>query len=201
MNALEALATAGIEANCDTTVSTGSGANDAYFYSSCTCENLFKGVQGGAIQRGQCLVQRYVYDIANGSPLEPLFPASSPFVLSVGGLTIQRGSGGTACDLPGALCPRTAAVASSAIDGVTITSGGGFAAFSAQPDWQADEVADYLGSLSPPGKTPANPALPISPPAESYDKTRRAYPDVSSIAAGCLVYTSASRTGECWFWF
>ena len=97
-----------------------------------------------------------VYNSSNvsaGTPFNPLFPASSPFVTSVGG---------------------TEFVTSGVIgeEKAWNSGGGGFSNIFPRPAYQADAVAAYLsaaGSILPPG-------------GSLWNSSGRAYPDVSALA-------------------
>lgn len=97
-----------------------------------------------------------------------MFPASSPYVVAVGGT-----SGGADGDL-------SQQVACSARTGRNITSGGGFSEHYLMPEFQKNAVNGYF-SLVTPEQSSANP----------YSTEYRAYPDVSLIASDyCKFKTS-----------
>jgi tripeptidyl-peptidase-1 len=126
--------------------------------------------------------------------MRPNYPASSPFVTSVGG-TMLAGhvdTAGVTAPICGALphgappCAGSAArevvaTTSGIFPNVTgasaITSGGGFSNASAAPAYQRAAVAAYLANRS--GAVPDT-AL--------FNSTGRAYPDISAVAAGYYMH-------------
>ena len=131
------------------------------------------------------------------SPLNPEFPASSPWVLSVGATMLGPN--------PDLLDPKAAAtpspckpalfrkgfkcakngteIVASLESGSKITSGGGFSTVSTRPTWQDDVVEAYLNQKSG--------ALP---PSASFNASNRAYPDVSAAGHNHLVYLKGTGT-------
>lgn len=101
---------------------------------------------------------------ARGNPsacgLAPQYPASSPWVLAVGG---TMG--------PEYLKPERTA-ATDAPKFCDITSGGGFSTVYEQPAYQAPHVAAYLSRMD----------SSTLPPASTYNASHRAYPDVAVLA-------------------
>eukprot|EP01136_Pigoraptor_vietnamica_P018708 Opistho-1_new@5511 len=90
----------------------------------------------------------------------PNWPASSPYITSVGGTTIPL------------LSNKESAWSS---------GGGGFSNVFEQPAFQADAVAAYLASG-------------VAPDAKFFNKTGRAYPDISAFATGFqIVYNGATE--------
>lgn len=110
----------------------------------------------------------------SASPL-PDWPASSSYVLTVGGTQLVNGSAlvnprSPLCAQTGGCAGAGTEVACSHRTGSLITSGGGFSLVAPQPAWQAAAVKAYLksGALVPlPGE---------------FNATNRAYPDVSAFA-------------------
>ena len=91
----------------------------------------------------------------------PMWPSSSPYVVSVGGLSGPEFG--------------KAEYASSSLTGGVITSGGGFSEFFSVPDYQKKYTAAYL--KTPPGKQAK----------KGYTAGGRGYPDVSMIATTYVV--------------
>ena len=136
---------------------------------------------------------------ADSGALFPQWPASSPWVLSVGatslaGATSSRPFRTPICALmaeyhyyPGArpayLCATAAAaeVACSTGTGAVITSGGGFSAYAPQPAWQRAAVAAYIASGTP------------LPPPSAYNASNRAYPDVSALGHNVLIWQAGAK--------
>ena len=108
-------------------------------------------------------------------PVNPVFPGSSPYVLSVGA-TVLRASNATLnfttplCQQHG--CPTGSEEVALSYETVGWTAGGGFDLYSPlTPWWQAEAVAGYLQSGTP------------LPPA--FHRQGRAYPDVSAVGHSC----------------
>eukprot|EP01117_Protostelium_nocturnum_P002650 TRINITY_DN13443_c0_g1_i1.p1 TRINITY_DN13443_c0_g1~~TRINITY_DN13443_c0_g1_i1.p1 ORF type:complete len:264 (-),score=44.63 TRINITY_DN13443_c0_g1_i1:106-897(-) len=85
----------------------------------------------------------------------PIFPASSPYVVAVGG---TRG--------PEKFNPE---IACSTANGGVITTGGGFSVFTSRPYYQSNAVNGYLNVTKPSD-------------VASFSSGGRAYPDVSALA-------------------
>ena len=88
------------------------------------------------------------------SPFTPSFPATSPYVLSVG-----------ATQGPENAQPEVACMPSTSI----ITTGGGFSTRSPRPSYQASVVDTYLKTA------------PALPPLSKFASANRAYPDVAAL--------------------
>ena len=95
-----------------------------------------------------------VFNINNGAPLNPQYPASSAWVTAVG-----------ATQFSGTSIPFTESAASILNNPpATITSGGGFSSFVARPSWQDAAVTAYLATSGL--------------PTQYITSSGRAYPDV-----------------------
>lgn len=94
----------------------------------------------------------------------PDFPSGSPYVTSVGA-TMGPESG-----QPEVVC--------STYTGGIITSGGGFSNYFPVPDWQAEDVADYLAA---------------SKPFYGYNPSGRGYPDISLLGANYIIIAQGSE--------
>jgi len=107
----------------------------------------------------------------NGPVFWPSWPASSPWITSVGATRFVNqvvGQPEMASDQFG--------------------SGGGFSAmFNTSADWQATAVAGYLKQ---------GPSLPKFPPAGSFPTNGRATPDISGLGEGYEVYTGGGSQPE-----
>ena len=108
-------------------------------------------------------------------PVNPVFPGSSPYVLSVGA-TVLAASNETLnfttplCQLHG--CPTGRQELGLSFETVGWTSGGGFDRYcTTTPWWQAAAVQQYLQSGTP------------LPP--QFHRQGRAYPDVSAVGHSC----------------
>ncbi len=129
-----------------------------------------------------------------------MFPASSPWVTSVGAVTWTGNKPGwmppmsqeiSFADkkrqvIPPPLCnvfpqmqcafaPQIEVVASAGNTYLQFTSGGGFSNKTPQPSWQTSAVTGYLNT----------PAIML-PPAGSFNPKNRAYPDVAAVGKNDL---------------
>jgi subtilase family serine protease len=123
--------------------------------------------------------------LLDGSPsraLNPLFPATSPYVTAVGGVAAQtqyqgsRGEQPEFCQRSGGYClstPYELQVSMNTNGG--ITSGGGFSNVIPQPSFQKDAVASFLASSA------------FRPPSQFFNENGRAYPDISLLASQILI--------------
>lgn len=106
---------------------------------------------------------------STGKPLfSPKAPASCPYVTNVGGTML----------LPGE--PATARQVAYAIPSLGAQSGGGFSNRFARPKYQAEAVQAYLDSHVP------------QLPSETFNRSGRAYPDVSAVAVNLTVFVDIS---------
>ncbi|KAM9958242.1 hypothetical protein ACTFIW_001103 [Dictyostelium discoideum] len=121
-----------------------------HIYSSCTCDKLKPYSDSDAGFK----IVGYSYDQDAGTLFQPDYPASSPFITSVGATQI------TDVTKPEIVC--------SVATGAIITGGGGVAITQAQPSYQADAVATYIKSGT-------------LPPSYSYNATNRFYPDLTLV--------------------
>jgi tripeptidyl-peptidase-1 len=121
-----------------------------------------------------------------------LFPASSPYVTSVGATeltkpfttinSISRNNIPPICDDIN-ICINTGTEIAASFETSGFTSGGGFSNYSPAQSWQLDVIHKYLTS---------NKNLP-SP--SYYDRTGRGYPDVSVLGSNMfIVYRNESTT-------
>ena len=122
--------------------------------------------------------------------LNPEFPGSSPYVLSVGATQLKSFvlTSGTApapckkglfhkgfeCAINGSEQVATAR------NGARITTGGGFSAYSPRPIWQEAAVNAYLKGES------------SLPPTASFNSSNRGFPDVAAIGHNVLLYLQGS---------
>ena len=107
-------------------------------------------------------------------PLNPVFPTSSPFVLSVGGTYLVDGVSDytPVChDIVKCSDATLEAPSMSPINGWT--TGGGFSKLFKMPQWQRNHVNTYLNTG-------------IELPNETYfNKQNRAYPDITAVSNQC----------------
>ena len=106
----------------------------------------------------------------------PHFPASCPYVITVGATmrTSASASGGQEAQ-------NTCHQKVNDTYGAQITSGGGFSDFFEMPDFQANTVKNYLN----------NEAL-VLPPASYYNPTGRAYPDLAATGHNYFIVYNAT---------
>ncbi len=93
----------------------------------------------------------------------PSFPASSPYVVAVGGTM------GPERNLPEVACQGDL--------GGVITTGGGFSTYADMPSYQAEAVNGYLSSVA---GTPKE-------PSRGFNRAGRGYPDISALAYNYVV--------------
>jgi len=118
------------------------------------------------------------------APFQPTFPATSPYVTSVGGTQFSDHTTevcnaaevfalGTQSSSPFA-CPEedVGEIVCSTQTGAMITGGGGFSDRFARPQYQADAVQGYLETLGRRG---------LLPSAGMFNRSGRAYPDIAAI--------------------
>ena len=96
-----------------------------------------------------------LYGCLSGGRNNPNFPASCPYITSVGATQIKNGSSVTDPEI--AVDPNNE---------FAFSSGGGFSNVFAQPSYQADAVSGFLADYAPP-----DPSV--------YNASGRAFPDVS----------------------
>eukprot|EP01006_Ploeotia_vitrea_P035009 TRINITY_DN65830_c8_g4_i1.p1 TRINITY_DN65830_c8_g4~~TRINITY_DN65830_c8_g4_i1.p1 ORF type:complete len:907 (+),score=484.91 TRINITY_DN65830_c8_g4_i1:122-2842(+) len=163
---------------CGTSVHTNNATGMPHIFShNCTCAQLPNLTDS----TGACMIEGWVYDEDDGVSFTPLYPASSPYVTAVGATRLSENNAGfcnqAASDAVGfgvsreVECPRRDVVSSIATHS-RITSGGGFSQLfpaSAAP-WQAEAVSQYVKAHQASGEMP---------PANTYNASNRAYPDVS----------------------
>lgn len=121
------------------------------------------GVQGSSLA-GFCKVPTC-------SRFLPMFPASSPYVTSVGATSFKM-------DAPKTAQGKFPEVATSTMDGALITSGGGFSDLFPMPDYQRNAVTPYLVYADQFGF------------GELFNQSGRAYPDIAALGHGFPVITN-----------
>ncbi len=136
----------------------------------------------------------------HGSPngctkIVPLFPASSPFVLTVGATSIEPTPGGPTsqthagepqiCTNPAWQCNCTTSTneqIASWNNSAGFDTGGGFSAVAARPGYQAEAVAAYLKS-----------GVPLPPSNFGWNTNGRGYPDMGAVGDNvCIVSANSS---------
>lgn len=112
----------------------------------------------------------------SNSPINPVFPGSSPYVLSVGATYVEKDS--IMRDFKTPLCNNQSCVTGDveqtiSYDNVGWTAGGFDSYHNETPWWQREAVNGYLTSGV------------VLPPKENFNKNGRAYPDVVAVGHGC----------------
>ena len=127
--------------------------------------------------------------------MKPAYPASSPYVTSVGGTMLHDGvvsenSKLPVCQTNGALNGKCAGtgrevVSSTGSAGGAISSGGGFAGYSPRPSYQNDVVETYLNNQSAMAAAGGKGTL--------FNANGRGYPDISALAHKMFIVMGGSR--------
>ncbi len=115
------------------------------------------------------------------TPLNPVFPTSSPWVTSVGGTYVINATVMPKTKATSEICRTNNCIVNGTernchFDAVGWTAGGGFSNFFSRPYWQVDAIEHYLQSNV------------TKPPQKYFNQFGRAYPDVSLVAHNYLVY-------------
>jgi tripeptidyl-peptidase-1 len=112
----------------------------------------------------------FLYNFVCSVSYYPQFPASSPYVVAVGGTQgPEHGESEEAC---------------SSRNGGIITTGGGFSNYYSRPLYQEKAVSNYLDLVNGANNQPLN----------GYNKKGRGYPDVSLLAFNYVVYIGGEQT-------
>lgn len=115
-------------------------------------------------------------------PLNPAFPSSSPYVLSVGGTIVMNpkklfdSSGSPLCERYN--CIGEGAEVNCNYDRCQWTSGGGFSNYFDRPWWQVDASDKYLNSNI------------TFPPVKYFNNYGRIYPDIALVSHNYIVRAS-----------
>lgn len=113
----------------------------------------------------------------------PGFPASSPWVTSVGGTQLSNVASpvcGYTSDSMVVNCREEGEVACSSDRGGLITTGGGFSNTFPMPWYQREAVGKYLRQADSP--------LPAAEDPWQFNRSGRAYPDISAVANNYLIW-------------
>lgn len=128
----------------------------------------------------------------SSEPLDPLFPAVSPYVLAVGATMFVPSNQIShvnedlnSSSSPPPICDEFECVDANSVSEIAcmypkskITSGGGFSKYSSTPSWQSKQVRSYL----------QNPDIQNQlPPQKYYNSSNRAIPDISIIGNQFLI--------------
>ena len=116
-------------------------------------------------------------------PLNPAFPTSSPWVLSVGGTIILNATTITNPQSP--LCKNNSCISGGTELNCNIfrcgwTAGGGFSNYFHRPPWQVNASKHYLQTST------------LLPPKQYFNQTGRIYPDISLVSHNYLIKTDGS---------
>lgn len=111
-------------------------------------------------------------------PLNPAFPASSPWVTAIGGTIIQNST--KLKNASTQLCKKNICIGSGTelncnIERCQWTAGGGFSNFFNRPWWQIDASDTYLNSSA------------SFPPSKFFNKLGRVYPDISLVSHNFII--------------
>merc|ERR1712137_1056938 len=120
-------------------------------------------------------------------PIQPNFPASSPYITTVGGTMLQNG--GTAltsnpppfCTEPGITCAGGGVEVVSSVPQALITTGGGFSNIFDQPSYQTAAVNSWLNSGA------------LQPPSQYWNQNGRGYPDVAAMAHKYMIVENGEK--------
>jgi tripeptidyl-peptidase-1 len=117
--------------------------------------------------------------------LNPAFPASSPWVLAIGGTIIMNAT--TIKDPQTTLCKTFPCIGGGVelncnIERCGWTAGGGFSGFFNRPPWQINASDNYLNSSTE------------FPPPNLFNKNGRIYPDLALVSHNYLINTPSGYT-------
>jgi len=121
------------------------------------------------------------------TPIQPDYPASSPYVTTVGG-TMFKTANTLAPPLPPFCAESRITCAGSGYEIVSqppeslITSGGGFSNYAPTPSYQSAQVQAYLSSQA------------LLPPSSDFNSSGRAYPDITALAHHFMIVDRGETT-------
>jgi len=116
--------------------------------------------------------------------LKPIYPGSSPWVMSVGASYILDNSHNNNYKTKTPICKTNKCITGTIHEECTLyktgwTSGCGFGVYDEyQPTWQKSSIEKYLSQNIP------------FPPKYSFNRNGRAYPDISVVGHNCAIYSS-----------
>ena len=112
-------------------------------------------------------------------PLWPVYPATSPFVTTVGGLFMNNPAtskaGPSICKEYPCATGGTSDLVPAMLSNSYWTSGGGFSDYVPMPGFQAKAVGAYLASAK------------NLPPSQFFNSSNRGYPDVAQMGTNVLI--------------
>lgn len=120
-----------------------------HIFSSCTCDQLSPTTYQTVVISGN------VFNQSNGPLFTADYPASSPYVTSVGATQFLWSGSSVSSE-----------VVASILTGSSITTGGGFSSYQPGPDFQKAAVASFLQNGT------------NLPPSWSFNPQNRGYPDI-----------------------
>ena len=180
-------------------ISYGLGENHySYFYENRECMEYMKlGLQGvsviyasgdsGVSDRGQCILPATVPNgtntHTNPGAFSPSFPASCPYVTSVGGTMVSIDHHCIFRKLTSRqlLTDKKTEVAVD-VPSEEYSSGGGFSNYWPAPSYQESTLANYFANTPPPFDNLTIYGQPY------YNKSGRGYPDVAALGLDILIY-------------
>eukprot|EP00904_Undaria_pinnatifida_P000763 jgi/Undpi1/10688/HiC_scaffold_29.g13136.m1 len=134
------------------------------FYSECECADV------PTVTVGTCSLSGYSFEKGRdgATPFAPAFPASSPWVTSVGATQVAWDLEGS-CLQSDLLGPDNAHSAETAVNKFTggFDGGGGFSTEFTAPQYQTAHLEAYVGTDA-------------APPADTFNSSNRGFPDVSA---------------------
>ncbi|PRP81270.1 hypothetical protein PROFUN_04505 [Planoprotostelium fungivorum] len=159
-------------AKCDVIFDVRYTVLPSFFASNCSCKDIETTTHGEWTFKG------YEFKRSNGDIFGPVFPADSPYVTSVGATQfVWNNDNTTVVD----------EIVASIATGSKITSGGGFSRSLKRPKYQRDSVENWVKFAA--GST--------APPAWSFDRLNRGYPDIVYNGHNLLTFVSEYRTDNC----
>ncbi|CAM9420408.1 unnamed protein product [Ectocarpus sp. 4 AP-2014] len=141
------------------------------FYSDCECADV------PPMTEGSCSLSGYTYqpEKDGATPFTPSFPASSPWVTSIGATQVAWDLAGS-CLQSDLLGPGNSIAAETAVNKFTggFDGGGGFSTTFGAPSYQAAHTQRYAASKAAPG-------------AGLFNSTNRGFPDISAVGHNFVV--------------
>jgi tripeptidyl-peptidase-1 len=119
-------------------------------------------------------------------PLNPIFPGSSPWVLSVGATFIKNTN--SSINFTSSICANNSCVEGTdeypiSYEYTGWTAGGGFSVYNNAQYWQQSAINSYVNS-----------GVPL-PDSKYYNINGRAYPDISMVGHSCPTYENGYVSG------
>lgn len=120
------------------------------------------------------------------TPIQPNFPASSPYLTTVGGTMLNNGvplSGSVPpfCSEIGITCAGGGVEVVSSVPQALITTGGGFSNVFSAPSYQTSAVNSWKQSNA------------LMPPTTYWNPSGRAYPDVAALAHKYMIVENGEK--------